>query len=250
MAYHTKPDLRVLFKLFSLAAVRRERQGDTRLGKFDAQSTPMIAIGQCPNSNGPQFYNPSNGTFVSSIIGMKYQPGIFIYRIDESNSIFGPQFSLDSKVYVHTHSPPSVAKVIRIPNYNTPDVYTVVFPNGSISEYTSDILSATTQESSKLTKSLLPSWIKRGANATLFLNDMAKPRHGSLNLVQENWMFYPGKSTDGIILPVLEANCQMLLDTGQLFKGHAKFRNVYDARNCEYIVPIYSVCTCRNIKLI
>jgi len=45
LAYHTKQDLRVLFKLFSLAAVRRERQGDTRLGKFDAQSTPMIAIG-------------------------------------------------------------------------------------------------------------------------------------------------------------------------------------------------------------
>jgi hypothetical protein len=107
--------------------------------------------------------------------GMKNQPGIFIYRIDESNSIFAPQFSLDSTVHVHTHSPPSVAKVIGIPNYNTPDVYTVVFPDGTISEYTSDILSAAPPESSKLTKSLLPSWIKGGANATLFLNDMAKP---------------------------------------------------------------------------
>jgi hypothetical protein len=27
------------------------------------------------------------------------------------------------------------------------------------------------------------------------------------------------------------ANCQELLDSGQLFRGHAKFRNVYDARN-------------------
>jgi hypothetical protein len=28
-----------------------------------------------------------------------------------------------------------------------------------------------------------------------------------------------------------EVNCQELLDTGQLFKGHAKFRNVYAARS-------------------
>jgi len=35
-------------------------------------------------------------------------------------------------------------------------------------------------------------------------------------------------TSNGIILPDLLANCQMLLDTGQLLKGHAKFQNVYD----------------------
>jgi len=67
LAHGIKPDLRVLFKLFGVAAVRREQQGDQSLGKFDSQSVPMIAVGRCPNSNGIQFYNPSNGTFVSSI---------------------------------------------------------------------------------------------------------------------------------------------------------------------------------------
>ncbi len=33
------------------------------------------------------------------------------------------------------------------------------------------------------------------------------------------------------MLKDLSANCQELLDTGQLFKGHAKFKNVYDARS-------------------
>jgi hypothetical protein len=69
----------------------------------------MIAIGQCPNSNGLQFYNPVNHTFVSSIdyklqfhemsgarFGFCYQPRTFIYRLDESTSIFEPKFSLDS----------------------------------------------------------------------------------------------------------------------------------------------------------
>jgi hypothetical protein len=65
----------------------------------------MITIGCCSNSNGIQFYNPITGTFVSLIIykfqmnvtsgayfGPKYQPGTFIYRLDESTSIFAPKF--------------------------------------------------------------------------------------------------------------------------------------------------------------
>lgn len=59
---------------------------------------------------------------------------------------------------------------------------------------------------------------------------MSKPRHGTLQLSSDDiWSFYPGKSKHGVILPVLTANCQHLMDTAQLFKGHAKFKNVYDA---------------------
>jgi len=73
---------------------------------------------------------------------MHYQPGVFIYRLDESTSIFAPKYNLESLVYVHTHSPPSLGKIIGIPTYQTPDIYTVVFKDGSISEYTEDLLSA------------------------------------------------------------------------------------------------------------
>ncbi len=145
LAYGVKPDLRLLFKVFALAAVRRERVGDSRLGKFDSQSIPMIAVGRCPNSTALQFYNPANGTFVSSIdfkfqnhvtsgayFSMKYQPVSFIYRLDESTSVFAPTFNIDSSVYVHTHSPPLLATVIGIPTYSAPDIYTVAFKDGSI----------------------------------------------------------------------------------------------------------------------
>jgi len=44
LAHGVKPDLRVLFKPFSVAAVRRKRHGDNHLGKFDSQSLPMIAV--------------------------------------------------------------------------------------------------------------------------------------------------------------------------------------------------------------
>lgn len=90
LAHHTKADLRVLFKVFSLAAVQHEHAADQIIGKFESQSIPMIAIGRCPNSNGLQFYSLANGTFVSSInykfqqhtnggahFGYKYQAGNF-----------------------------------------------------------------------------------------------------------------------------------------------------------------------------
>jgi hypothetical protein len=202
----------------------------------------MIAVGRCPHSNGLQFYNPENGTFVSSIdykfqllttsgtyFNYKYQAGTFLYRIDEANSIYTPTFNIDSHVLVHSHSPPTIAKVIGIPTYQNSNVYTVMFQDGSVSEYTKDLLTKAL-ECMNPVPSLLPAWIKGGAKATLFLEKMSKPRHGTLQLVSNEWHFYPGKSQDGILLPDLQASCQHLLDTGQLFRGHAKFKNVYDTR--------------------
>jgi hypothetical protein len=74
----------------------------------------MIAIGCCPNSNGIHFYIPIYGTIVLSIeylfqhtitsgkrFGYQYQRGIFIYRLDESTSVYAPKFALDSRVLVH-----------------------------------------------------------------------------------------------------------------------------------------------------
>ena len=60
---------------------------------------------------------------------------------------------------------------------------------------------------------------------------MSKPRHGILNQSSQDssWYFFPGKSTESIALNDLEANCQGLLDSGQLFRGHARFKNVYNA---------------------
>jgi hypothetical protein len=188
--------------MFGLAAVRREHIGDSQLNKFDSQSIYMIAVGRCQQSNGLQFYNPSNCTFVSSIdykfqmhstsgvhFGYKYQPGTFVYRLDESTTIFKPQFQLDSEVFIHTHSPPHQAKVVGLPSCDRPDVYTVLFPDGSLSEYSDSNNIIEAIPSSPMTSkppSVLPYWIKSGVNATLFLSSMSKPRHGKLYLHSSN----------------------------------------------------------------
>jgi hypothetical protein len=114
----------------------------------------MIAVGRCSNSNGLLFYNPANGTFVSSIdykfqahtpsgahFGFKYHSGTFLYRLDETTSIFALKFAIDSSVYVHTHFPPSITTIVCILTYNSPNIYTVAFKDGSLLEYTENLLS-------------------------------------------------------------------------------------------------------------
>jgi len=231
-------------------AVRRERHGDDTLEKFDSQSIPMIAIGRCPTSNGLLFYNPANSTFVSSIdytfqphvtsgsrFGYKYQPGTFIYRLEESNSIFAPKFRLDSKVLVHTHSPPSLATIIGIPTYTSPDIYTVQFQDGTLAEYSasSNLLELAPAMGPDVTSSpILPDWVQGGCTATLFLDDMSKPSHGCLYAQADgDWMFCVGNNFElskGRLLKDLSANIHHLLESGQLFRGHTKFTRVYQAR--------------------
>ncbi len=91
--------------------------------------------------------------------------------MDETTSIFAPKFALDSNVFVHTHSPPHVAKVIGILSYDRPDIRTVVFNYGSIAKYSdsNSILEAAPDSCPISSPSMLPNWIQGGANATLFL---------------------------------------------------------------------------------
>jgi hypothetical protein len=189
LVHCTKPDLRTLFKPFCLAAVRRERLGNDVLPKFSSQSIPMITLGKCPNSDGLQFFNPEC-TIISSIdykfqshvtsgarFGYKYQAGTFIFQLDETTTAYEPTFPIDSKVLVHTHSPPHLATIIGTPSYIKPNVYTVKFHDNSISEYSilDDLLEAAPTSSQKPNTPLLPERVKGGSTTTLFLTTMSKP---------------------------------------------------------------------------
>lgn len=111
----------------------------------------------------------------------------------------------------------------------------MLFPDGSSSEYldTNNLLEAIPSiPSPSAVSSVLPFRVKSGVSATIFLSDMSKPHHGKLMLSPSNHC--PGQCSDlskGILLDDLSANCQHLLDTGQLFRGHTKFRRVYNTRN-------------------
>jgi hypothetical protein len=148
-----------------------------------------------------------------------------------------PKFSLDSDVLVHTHFPPHLAKVISIPTYSNPDVYTVQFQDGTLAEYSSSsgVLEAAPILGPSNVTTALPDWIKGGVTATLFLTNMTKPRHGRLYPDSSgHWFFCPGNKYDlskSILLSDLSANYQSLLESGQLFCGHSKFPRVYQVRH-------------------
>ncbi len=64
---------------------------------------------------------------------------------------------------------------------------------------------------------------------------MVKPRHGKLFLnAHHQWIFCPGNTKDvtqDIPLPDLTSTFQTLLDTGQLFRDHTKFKRVYNTHS-------------------
>ncbi len=124
---------------------------------------------------------------------------------------------------MNTHSPPSIGTIIGIPTYSTPDVYTVKFKDDSIYEYTADLLSAAPSYNiSTTSSSKLPAWIRGGALATLFLNNMSKPHHGRLQLSDHNeWHFYPGKSTTGLICRLIVNIFWILLSCFVTFFSHS-----------------------------
>ncbi len=169
--------------------------------------------------------------------GYKYQSGTAIYRLDETTAIYAPTFPLDSQVLVHSHAPPHKATIIGTPSYSRPDIYTVKFHDNSIAEYSlsDNILETLPLSSSIPSMSLLPDWVKGGSTATLFLTEMSKPKHGRLYMHDDNqWYFCFGNTSDitkGVLLSDLPANCQRLLDSGQLFRGHTKFSRVYKVRH-------------------
>jgi hypothetical protein len=166
--------------------------------------------------------------------------------------MYAPKFHLDSTVLVHIHTPPHKATVIGIPTYSHPNIYTVKFQDGTIAEYSSNsnILESVPETSHIDQPSILPEWIKGGCTATLFLHDMSKPNHGRLyEDLNGDWLFCSGNKfelSNGRRLPVLSAQLQSLLDTGQLFRGHTKFARVYQARQQSHLKTCSSVTYCSS----
>jgi hypothetical protein len=170
-------------------------------------SRECCTLGRCPNSDGLQFFNPENGSIVTSIdyifqsnvtskarFGYKYQSGMFLYRLDETNTIYAPKFPLESQVLVHSHSPPHLATIIGTPSYSRPDIYTVKFKDNTIAEYSisDNLLESVDMPSPNSKISLLPDWIQEGSTATFFLQNMSKPRHGRLHMNAGHWFFCYG----------------------------------------------------------
>ena len=78
---------------------------------------------------------------------------------------------------------------------------------------------------------MLPYWVKPNVSATLFTNNMDKPRRGSLVLHQDyQWYFHFGRGVDKtpFLLPNLHQHIYHWIQTGQLTRGHPPFHRIFN----------------------
>ena len=87
MAHQTKPDLRILFRLFTIGFFRHVTDSDRSRTQFEAQTITGIAVGRSPDSNAMEFYNPTTNSFYVSAD----------YKLDPSQStaVTFPQLKYD-----------------------------------------------------------------------------------------------------------------------------------------------------------
>ena len=74
----------------------------------------------------------------------------------------------------------------------------------------------------------IPAWITSNSTATLFMDDMVKPRCGTLIMQQDStWSFYAGrgKNRTPINLPNLHCHAINLGNTSQMVREHPPFFN-------------------------
>jgi len=66
LVHGTKLDMRTLFPLFSIAYVRKTRDGNVIRTRFALQALCCILIGSCARSDGLELYHPATKQYISS----------------------------------------------------------------------------------------------------------------------------------------------------------------------------------------
>ena len=248
LVYHSKPDLRNLFPLFSVAYVRRSRDSSTNCLTVHSTSIRCICIGRDDVANQLEFYHPPTRQLLYSndftldknlcsgpVFNLDYDGGLYLNKYtdfeDEDNiSPFPPNHPM----FVQTSSSPDVytpCKILRIPE-KFGDYYTVAYDNGDIHQhghwdlYDYDPTSTSFQNSS--TDKTLPDWISHNCNATIFLPSMDQPKHGILMESKDKWFFKSGRGANTKIIELLDFHsvARNMIKQFVLFQGHKRFKDI------------------------
>ena len=239
LAFHSKPDLRTLFPLFSLAYIRKMRDGSIKRSKYVTHSEACIVVGRSHNTNGLLFYNPTSRETYTSVdyvldptiaagpyFNYKYSPSCYFGSKSDNDTQPIPLHPPGSTVY-HITSPTSdPATVIDIPSQD--GVYTIEHEDGRAA-----FVPATDLLPAPVPQPQLLDWVRHNAKITLFLPTMVAPKQGLLlHHVEDNsWTFSPGRNQKHAEIHLdIPAQLNYFLAHGQLFQGHVKFPLVYAAQ--------------------
>jgi hypothetical protein len=186
-AYSKKPDPLLLFPMFSLAYVRKVKDGNIKRVKFRNASIKCILIGKCSKSNAYMFYDPISQQEITSIdftfdstlptgpiFDLKYDRNISINRMSDGFKHIAPLYAPETTVILTT-SPEREGIILHVPTSKEP-VYTILFPDGSVEQHEEQHIIPTTARTINPTATF-PDWIKHHAPARFTLkiwNDQSK----------------------------------------------------------------------------
>ena len=258
LLHNNKPDFRNLHPLFSVAYVKRFKDGSVHRKKGLSQSIKAILVGNDPKSDGKLFYVPHTKSIIGSadydldpshpsgpVFGLTYDGGIqFSLHIPDAQEWRTPTYNQGDKVHLFNDIHQKLeAIIIDIPIKGF-DYYTIRYSNSGDydqvpeSYITSLNLSPITLIDSKIIHHL-HKWIKNDAKVTLYLHDkIEKAKQGYLLTDDEGeWVFKTGRSRNSklpvIKLPNFTGIIDNLINTKQLCQGWITSRKLTINRQFE-----------------
>ena len=206
LVHHQKPDLRNLLPLFSVGYLTRYCDGSTKRQNMHSHTLQAILVGRDEKSNTYKFFHPgTQRTIVSDrfkldevltsgpTFGLQYDGGFYFYKYSDFNdNLRPPRFKPEQTVFVTSFQPPKQGKIITIPTTEA-NIYTAQhdgdlslhqYPGQDLLEYDPN----TNPQDSNIPSPNLPTWIKDGAKAILFLHTMKKPQYGTLLFQNNTWL--------------------------------------------------------------
>jgi len=233
LAYNSKPDLRNIFPLFSVAYVTQ-----TDDHSYNNQTIRTILVGRSDKSNILQFYHPQTKKTISSsrcifdetlvagpTFGFQYEGGLYVNKYcDGTIQNKAPTYKPQQKVKVQIQNKKYDAYVIATPGFDD-TTYTLQMSDGSIHQFDESKMEEVVTEQSKLTQH---AWIQNLAPVTMFLPSMQRPQRGKFLLQNKIWYFRPGyKDTNTKLeLKDFENQKHRYIQEGSLYKGHISIQQV------------------------
>jgi hypothetical protein len=271
LVYGVKPDLRVLFRLFSTGYFRHLRDGSHHhSGLAASHAMQGIALGRCRKSDGMMFYSPhSKEIYISSdykldeghhtptAFNLHYDGGIFIGLYNQGSSSVCEPFPEGTSVSMPVQSPNDPSSsiqmrgvIISVPipatnsalpiSDNEASPYVVQYVDGSFHRISPDSMEMFVNSRGSGNSTIrFPSWL--GNNQRVMYLHEGTYIKGVMewNLDDHVWRFSQhrknGSELFGVVLPNFAQDFQRYIVDGSLIPGWHTGKNFHHAGSNRHV---------------
>lgn len=252
LMYQQKPDYRNLMPLFSVAYVKRKRDGTTHRTKAMSQTLRCICVGNDPKSDGLLFYSPDFKSLIGSadytldpippsgpICNIPYDGGVqFDLQCDGDTVHRPPAYQLHDTVYCTTTNLHGIIKQILIKGNDVTylvkyiksgehvelqesELSDIIISQDQLTNDVKEVASNDTPLHIKLSPPI--PWLCDGSKVTVFIPHLMKtPKRGFLKMRNSQWTFSIGRTKRTLKpfhIPLLHKNITVLITDNKIVSG-------------------------------